>query len=193
MNHESHFRIRTVQNKYKKNHISSLISGRKFKVALSVVGVYAIVGAGVGWFLITPNSDLASADKFQNDTSLIVRLSEEKTEGDNVSLKLTMDNTNKDIEIVEVISDFYTSENNISWQSMTPIVAGNISSNLNQFNNQSFVNLNPLSAGESMQYLVKGKIKNKQAKNITVMSHIKYSKNENPFEVSSNKVFFSFE
>jgi hypothetical protein len=193
MNHESHFRIRTVQNKYKKNHIGSLISSRKFRVALSVVGVYTIVGAGIGWFLMTPNSDLASADKLQNDTSLIVRLSEEKSEGENVSLKLTMNNTNKNIEIVDVISDFYTSENNINWQSMTPIVADNLSSTQNSFANQSYINLNPLSAGESMQYLVKGKIKNKAAKNITVMTHIKYSKNDNPFEISSNKVFFSFE
>ena len=193
MNHESHFRIRTVENKFKRNHLINFVSGRKFRVTLSVISVYAVVALGVSWFISTPNSDLASAGKIQNDTSLIARLSDEKSEGEDISVKLTLDNTNKNIELVDVVSDFYTSENNISWQSFTPIIAENLSSTQNSFNNQSFVSMTPLSSGESMQYLIKGKISKKSAKNITVMTHIRYTKNEDAFEVTSNKVFYSFE
>jgi hypothetical protein len=189
MNHDAHFRIRSVQNKYKKNHFSNFVSGRKFRVTLAVLFAYTIVGAGIGWFLSTPNSDLANAGNSQNDNSLVVRISEESSENDNVSLKLYLQNINTDTEITDIISDFYTSENNIDWQSLQTLNG----SSVNLFNNKSFINLNPLTSNESVQFLVKGKIKNKQTKNITVMTHIKYVKNSNSYEQSSNKVFFSFE
>jgi hypothetical protein len=178
MNHEAHFRIRTVQNKYKKNYLANLLTSKKFRITISVVGIYSVVGSGIGWFLMSPNSDLASA---------------EKLDGTDVSLKLSLENTNQNAEIVDIIADFYTSEDNIDWESMTMVVAGQSSNTDIVFDNQSFLNLNPITARDSIQYLVKGKVKNKNAKNITVMTHIKYTKNDSPFESPSNKVFFRFE
>ena len=190
MNHESHFRIKTVSNKYKKTPFQNLFNGRKFRVVASISVVYAIVGAGVGYLLLSPNPDLANASISVTDSSVIATISEESISGDEVSLKLSLNNTNKDVEIVDIIGDFYTSQDTITWSKISRV--GSTGSD-NLFGNNSFVNINPLNGGESLQYIIKGKIKNTKDKNITVMSHIKYSKNDNLFEVSTNKIFYSLD
>jgi hypothetical protein len=187
MNHESHYRIRTLPVKSKVSLFESLINNKKTRIVGTVLGVYFIVGTGIGYMLITPSQNPANAGIAANDKSIIATVEEDIIEDDSINTILTLHNTSKQ-EISEFTADFYTSKDLIDWNQAIPLTNGlgeiKISDN-------SLFELPNIQAGQKVQYSIRGTIKKLDNQTLAIMAHLKYVVQESAKETTTNKIFIS--
>lgn len=166
---------------------------RKRFLILSIVGAYVLVGGLLSYFFFSTDYDSAKATDEVAKITPVIDLVENESKsyslGDEVTIKLTLQNNSNVESINNLTTDLITTKNSVSWNTAQSTTSPNLPAI--ERKNDEF-KLPILSSGERAVYLITGKIQNLDGNFLTIVAKVNYVNSEGRQEVLSNKVFTQF-
>ena len=185
-------KIKTLPHKNSKKHgsIAATKRNRKIKqLIFSVLGIYVIGGAlfGMMFFNSTKNSNVDASDSLARITSSI-RFVEEKEYklGDEVKIALTLQNTSINESLNDISLTLLSTKEMVSWENAISN-SSNKNSDLKIIGNT--LKLPVLSAGERIQYEIKGVLRDNSSDFLTILGKIKYVNSLGEYSYDTNRIF----
>jgi len=159
---------------------------RHKKLLASVIGVYLLVGVGVGYILFSSNNRPAKAGESAYVSSSI-KFVEEKIYkvGDQVKIGITLQNTSITEPINNLSLDLYSTKESVKWTDVRNKSDDNQVLSTAQNNN---FKLPLLSSAQRAEYTLQGTLQDDQMDYLTILGKVRYLNKDGVQEIETNKV-----
>ncbi len=202
MTHNYFDRVATIPAHIQKDKLlirlfQKTFRNKKIQILATVFGIFTLITTG----MLVVNDTNTSKNAFANSsfisstpaTGIIATMDSllpsgiTKNSGDTIELALNLQNTGTKDTLTEIVIDIYNTKDTVKWNTAT-LKKNSIGSS----DGHSFV-LPNLASSEKAKYILKGTVGNNDAKNIAIMTRVKYTTNDSAKEITSNRVFVSLD